>query len=194
MLVKFLSIPLFTLLLFVSIDSNAEIYPYVGFSLGESSTDDDCGDDSNLPEYYECEGTATANKIFGGVRLNKNIAIEASYMDMGKLTKTINNISRITAESKGTNLSLLGIIPASEFIEFFGKVGLLYWNTSTSGSGIIDGSVDDNGTDISFGIGLSLGNDRYAFRAEFERLNKLGDEYNPGGPITIGFIGGVIYF
>jgi hypothetical protein len=112
---------------------------------------------------------------------------------MGQMTKST-DISWVTAESKGTNLSLLGILP-SDFMELFGKVGLLYWDTSYSGSELVDGSIEDNGIDISLGIGFSFGNDKYAFRFEFERFNKLGNEYSPGGSIITNLsIGGVIYF
>lgn len=186
-----LSISLFIPLLLISANSNAEIYPYIGFSLGESASDENCETDP----YYSCEGTGTSGAIFAGARLNQNLAIEASYIDMGELSKS-NDTSWVTAESKGTNFSLIGIITTSSpFIEFFGKVGLLYWDTTISGSDLVTGPVNDNGTDVSLGIGVSFGLDKYAFRVEFERLNKFGDEYAPGGSIiTIFSAGVVVYF
>lgn len=185
---------LFILLLFISVNSNAEIYPYIGFSVGVSAADEECEDDA---PYYDtqCEGSGRSQKIFGGARLHKNYAIEASYIDMGRFSKSTDT-TWVTAESKGANFSLIGILTTrSPLVEFFGKIGLLYWDATITGSELVAGAVSDNGTDISLGIGASLGNDKYAFRLEYEGLNKLGDEYKPGGSrITVLSIAGVFYF
>lgn len=187
-----ISVSILFLLFFVSIGVNAEIYPYIGISFGVSAADEECEEDA---PYYDpqCDGDSSAQKIFGGVRLNKNIALEISYLDMGRLEKS-RNTGWVAAEPTGTNFSLIGVIP-SDFMEVFAKVGLMYWDATLSGSEIAGGSIEDNGADISLGIGFSFGNEKYALRAEFEMLNELGDEYKSGGArITLLSIGGVIYF
>lgn len=198
MLARFLSISLISMLLFISMDTNAEIYPYIGFSVGISAADEECEDDA---PYYDpqCEGNASGRKLFGGIRVHKYAAVEVSYMDMGEMTKTI-DMSRITAESKGTNLSIVGIYPVGDYqadsfnLEFFGKLGLLRWDTMiiNHASGT---SSDDDGTAPSYGIGASIGAEKIYFTLEFEVLNEINGEYSPGGStLTYASIGATYRF
>lgn len=198
MLARFLSISLISLLLFVSMDANAEIYPYIGLSVGISAADEECEDDA---PYYDtqCEGNASGRKLFGGIRVHKYAAVEVSYMDMGEMAKTI-DMTRITAESKGTNISIVGIYPVGDYqadsfnLEFFAKLGLLQWDVmvinNSSGA-----SSDDDGTAPSYGIGASIGAEKIYFTLEFEVLNEINGEYSPGGAtLTYASIGATYRF
>ena len=191
-----LSFSLFILLLLISVNSNAEIYPYIGASIGISAADEVCED-----AYYldTCEGDATGYKLFGGIRVHKYAAVEVSYMDMGELAKTL-DMTRITAESTGTNFSIVGIYPVGDYqadsfnLEFFGKLGLLLWDTTvinhTSGA-----SFDDDGKDLSFGIGASVGSEKIYFTLEYEVLNEINGEYSPdGSTLTYASIGATYRF
>jgi hypothetical protein len=197
-LARFLSISLFSLLLFESIDTNAEIYPYIGISVGVSAADEECDDDA---PYYDtqCEGNARGRKLFGGIRVHKYAAVEVSYMDMGELAKTI-DMARITAEPTGTNISIVGIYPVGDYqsdsfnLELFGKLGLLRWDTMVinHASGV---SLDDAGTDPSYGIGVSVGGENIFFTLEFEVLNEINGQYSPGGStLTYASIGAMYRF
>lgn len=190
-----LSDSLFILLLLISVNSNAEVYPYIGASIGISASDEECED-----EYPNtCEGNANGLKLFGGIRVHKYAAVEVSYMDMGELAKTL-DMTRITAEPTGTNFSIVGIYPVGDYqadsfnLELFGKLGLLLWDTTvinhTSGA-----SFDDDGTDPSYGIGASVGGEKLFFTLEFEVLNEINGEYSPGGStLTYASIGATYRF
>lgn len=186
------SIVLLMTLLFISAGSYAG--PYIGLSIGESAADEKC-EDIPYPYYLgTCEGIDDAGKIFAGIRYNENVAFEVAYLDMGELVKTINE-TRITAEPTGTNFSIVGIYPTEIFVEFYGKAGLLLWDTTVIRHEPGGSSVDDDGTDLSFGIGLSIRAEKYAIRIEYEELNEINGEYSPGGT-TLTFIsfGGDYYF
>lgn len=162
---------------------------YFGFGLGVPSADEEC-------DYhgYDCDGSDSSFKIYAGKRLHENVAIEASYQDLGKLRDREGTLTT-TAESEGINLSLHGIIPIEGIGYFYGKAGYMLWDTEYTRT---DSSVehsDDDGGDFTYGIGFAfLFSQKYDFRFEFERLNELGDEFVPGGDsITVFTFGGTIY-
>ena len=162
---------------------------YAGFAIGFSGSDESC-------DYYgyNCDGSDTSFRIYGGKRLHENLAIEASYQNLGKLRNERASYTTI-AESEGINLSLLGIIPVSDLDFFYGKAG--YMLSDTEYTRVENGTTvtSDESSDFTYGMGFAfLFSDRYDFRLEFERLNELGDEYVVGGSwITVFSVGGTIY-
>lgn len=167
-------------------------YPfYGGFGLGFSSADADC-------DYhgYDCDGDDISFKAYFGKRFNENLALEISFQDLGKLKDERGPITT-SAESSGINLSIHGIIPTGELGYFYGKIGIMAWETDytriESGSSI---TSDDDGSDFTFGAGFSFTfSEQYELRLEFERLNELDDNFTPGGDyITVLTVGGSINF
>ena len=183
---------LFVLLGFILLlSSNVAAAPYVGASIGISAADEDCEDEGQAPYVYECEGSTYGQKIFAGFTINQYSALEASYLDMGELSKTI-NATRVTAETKGTNFSIVGIYPLGGTMngKLFVKLGWLLWDTTVVDFSPTGGTVDDSGSDISFGIGASVGGEHISFRLEFEVLNEVNGKYSQdGSTLTFGSIG-----
>ena len=176
----------------LTISSNTLAQPFIGFSFGQATVDDAC---DGLPAGVSCDDSDRALKFFGGYKINKNAAFEASYIDMGEAVAT-DGIDTLTAEATAINLAVPGIIPASNTVDFFGKLGFAFWDAKVRASGTITGSLDDDGTDIMFGAGVNSGlTDQFALRAEFERFNNVGSETTTGeSSVTILSVGGVIYF
>lgn len=164
---------------------------YIGFALAFASADVSC-------DYYgyNCDGTDTGFKIYGGKRLHENFAVEIAYLDLGKLRKK--DFDRTTvAESEGVNLSLLGIIPTGEFGYFYGKAGVMASETTiTRTDEISRRETDEDSTDFTYGAGYAFTfGGKYDLRLEFERLNDLSDAYASGGDAITSFnLGGTIYF
>ncbi len=169
---------------------NNSVNPYYfGFGVGVPGSDEDCNDHG-----YDCDGSDTSFKIYGGKRLHENLAVEISYQDLGKIRDSEGTMVT-TAESEGLNLSLHAIIPVGDVGYFYGKAGYMFWDTEYTR---IDNGVehiDDDGGDFTYGIGFAFEfNQNYDLRIEYERLNELGDEFVPGGDaITVFTIGGTIY-
>jgi len=164
---------LITTLTIANITYGAE--PYAGFSLGQIKVGDFCDDFSSIPG-VSCEDTDTSFKVFGGAKINKNFAVEGSYIDFGELVAK-DNFDSFTAEITGFNISAVGIIPVSDSVDIFGKVGMLFWDLKLALSGTFNDSLSEDGNDISFGFGANFDvNDTFAIRAEFEKFNSIGKE------------------
>jgi len=163
---------------------------YFGFAIGFPSSGQQC-------DYYgyNCDGSDTGFKVYGGKQLHENVAIEISYQDLGRLRKDQVGFDTI-AESEGINISLVGMIPVGELSFFYGKAGYMLSDTRYTrvDSGGSTYSNDDSG-DFTFGAGFAFRFDhKYDFRVEFESLNDLNDDYIPGGDTVTSFsLGGTIY-
>ncbi len=164
---------------------------YFGFALAFPGSDEEC-------DYhgYDCDGSDTGFKLYGGKRFHENLALEVSFQDLGKLRDEEGPLTT-TAESEGINLSLVGIIPVSEVGYFYGKAGYMFHDTDYNRilNGVTESSSDDD-TDFTYGIGFAFTfSDKYDFRIEYERLNDLNDDFVAGGSSITSFsFGGSIYF
>ena len=120
---------------------------YVGAGFG--SSDDDVLDESD-----------TGLKVFGGYRFNKNVAVEAAYVDLGEFVDGFVEQSGLALEGEAT-------WPIGDKFGLFVKAGFFSWDVDV-------GSASDDGTDSTFGVGgkLALG-EKWAIRAEWERFSDI---------------------
>ena len=158
---------------------------YVGGSAGRASTDTGVTDTTGTASLDEDD---TAFKIFGGVNLNKYLAIEGFYADFGEASLSGNNGDTFTARgttytftANDVNLKLqgkaFGIAPVvgydvTEYFRPFAKVGIQRWD--------LDGSVNtsvgnfdysETGTDVYYGVGALISvAEGFGIRAEAERF------------------------
>lgn len=126
--------------------------------------------------------TDTAYKVFGGYRVNRHLAMEAGFTDFGNFSATRRIIApaagSVTSnvKSNGAHFDILGIIPASEQFEVFGRLGIIRTRTtndiSTTGAAVL--TVPAHSTDYNvsprIGVGAQLNFSRaLGLRVEFER-------------------------
>ncbi len=174
---------------------NAASYPYVGFSIGQATMEAACNESSGISG-VSCEDSDTSFKVYGGAKIHQNFAFEVSYIDMGESVIT-DNVDTLTIEAAGLNSSVFGILPASNNIDIFGKVGLMYWEAKKSSSGTFNGTIaSSEGADITFGFGANFGVSRtFALRAEFEKFTRVGGEQTTGeSDVTLITLGVALYF
>ena len=97
--------------------------------------------------------------VFG---INKNLDVEVAYQDYGETDDTYVDSFGDTINDKfstsALNVGLKGIAPFSDKLAFHGRVGLARWDTelkstdsSSPGQTL---SLDDNGVDIYYGVGV----------------------------------------
>jgi OOP family OmpA-OmpF porin len=164
---------------------------YLGFGLAFASADSDC-------DYYgyNCDGTDTGFKFYGGKRLHENLAVEIAFLDLGKLRDKAFE-STTVAESQGINFSILGIIPTGDIGYLYGKAGVMASeSTITRSDASGTRKNDEDSTDFTYGAGYAVTfGGKYDLRFELERLNDLSDDFVPGGDAITSFtIGGTIHF
>lgn len=112
--------------------------------------------------------------ITGGYKVNKNFSLETSYLDLGESEDDI--VPVWTIEVSGINLSAVGILPANDKLDIFGKVGIFIWDVTLDEAGT--GEIDsDDGTDISLGFGAAINiTDQFTLLAEYQKFDLDGDD------------------
>ena len=154
--------------------------PYLGFSVGQSDTDEDVA--AGLIDSGTVDGKDTGFKLYGGYRVNRHFALEAGYVDLGEVgyrgTFTGLPVTNGQIETSGLNLSAVGIVPIGQSFSLFGKVGLFLWEseaTDLTGGAPFRSTADD--TDVSFGLGASFDFGRnFSLRGEWERFEVAGSD------------------
>ncbi|GAC1328184.1 MAG: porin OmpA [Collimonas sp.] len=181
---------------------------YAGANVGESKAKiDDKGIANNLQgagftmNSITNDNRDTGYKIFGGYQINKNLALEGGYFDLGKFgfsattqpPGTLNGNIKI----RGLNLDLVGILPITEKFSAFGRIGMNYAEArdSFSGTGLVRVSnPSPSKRDLNYKVGLGLQYDvteSLALRAEAERY-RINDAVGHRGDIDL-FSVGLIY-
>ena len=131
---------------------------YAGASIGQATIDACDG-------FTDCDDEDTGWKIFGGWEFNRNVALEAAWVDFGEVSGSIGG-SAVSVETDGWTLAGKGVLPLTEQFGVFGKFGMIMWDAE--GSGAASG-IDDDGTDLIYGLGAQyLFNDRFVIVGEWE--------------------------
>jgi OmpA-OmpF porin, OOP family len=151
---------------------------YIGGSVGKSDFDDG----NAVPDLITSgtvDGSDTGLKIFGGYQFNKNLALELSYVDLGKASYSGTflgaPVTGGSVDTTGLNFSVVGILPLNPSFELFGKVGFFMWEAQARDTtGGVPFSGKEDGTDVSFGIGASYNiNKNLSVRAEWEQFKAV---------------------
>ena len=155
---------------------------------------------------------AVGFKLLGGYKFNRNFAVEGGYFHLGEFTYTAQTLptgsQSGSAKFEGLNLDAVGILPFTEKLSAFGRVGLTYvWTKDKfSGTGAVavlnaagvnsvgDPNPEEKEASYKYGLGLqydftpSLG-----LRGEWERY-RVNDAVGNKGDIDMYSIGLVYIF
>lgn len=107
-------------------------------------------------------------KVFGGYRYNKNIAVEVSYANLCDLEVSDISLGGVRSETSGYSLSAVGLLPVTEQIDLFAKVGAFIW--SVDGYSNAARMRGNDGSDMTYGIGTAYTFGLVTLRAEVERF------------------------
>lgn len=152
--------------------AQASAQGFLGGSIGQSDIDDEIT--SGLITSGTVDGKDTGWKIFGGYMFNRHFGIEGAYVDLGEVSYSGTfGAAPVTGgkiEVSGVNFAAIGSYPVSEQFSVFGKLGLFIWDAEASDTtGGVPFSATEEGTDLSFGIGVSYNFTRnLGVRAEWE--------------------------
>ena len=157
---------------------------YAGAGIGQSYVEED-----NIIGGADFDDEDFGFKVFGGIRLHENFAVEAAYLDFGETDDDSAGLFDIEVELYALALYGVGILPLSEQFELFAKLGVAYWDADADGiiifSGITFPVDDDDGVDLAYGIGASYAfTDQFAVRVEYEGVDV--DDLDTADLLTIG--------
>jgi len=167
---------------------------YIGGGVGQSTASNagGCSDLSGLFDPgFSCSSnnTSTGWKLFGGYQVNKYLAAEASYVNLGDFKISASGrIAAIQATATGSNkasgfsLDAVGTWPISEQFGLIGRIGLFAWtldSSATASSGGVTATASDKptGTGLDFGVGAKYDFARnLGVRAEYQRFQSIGND------------------
>ena len=123
---------------------------FIGASIGDSDLD-------------------TSLKLYGGQLVTQNWGWEAAYIDFGARTNRA-----VTTEASAVGVSLLGVLPLTQTVSGFGKIGVYYVDTEVSTPVSFR---SDSDIELGVGVGLRLAiNPQFSLRLEFESIGGEGGD------------------
>lgn len=134
---------------------------YIGLGLGQSEINQ-----GFFGEY------GNGYKLFGGVRVHKNLAIEAAYTDFGNPSENLFGVE-VEYEAWSVGAWAKGLWPVSQHIELFGKAGVAYWEADETSTvfGLPPTKTSWDGTDFAWGVGASFNYwDHVSIQLEYEDI------------------------
>jgi len=189
---------------------------YAGIGIGQSKVSDWLSKDDarDVQSAFEdgvgvlaFSGSTTASsddkdtgwKVYGGYQFNENLAVEASYLNLGKTTAQSSSTGRFFISGIGvvngslytkttgeaSAFTLDGVVKAdlAPWVDIFAKAGayrakldvkLTGGITGSAGSAEASDSMDDDSTGLHIALGADFNIiENVAIRAEWERLSKV---------------------
>ena len=125
-----------------------------------------------------CDERREAYKVFGGYRFGRHLALEAGYVDLGKVTATAGDAFTET-KPRGIAGHLVGAWPVADRLAVFGRLGFIHGDTKVTGS-LPTRNV--KGTELAWGLGAQLVLRRgFTVRLDWDRHRFA----TPGGRMTV---------
>jgi OmpA-OmpF porin, OOP family len=141
---------------------------YLGGGLGQSKFKEWCD-----PTLAACDDLDSAWKLFGGYRFNRYFAVEASYVDWGKVTATGATGARAAADQHSYGIAALGSLQIGPQFSVFGKLGLLRTEQETRRITPSPLTLKRKETELHYGLGVKYSVENWGLRAEWENTDKL---------------------
>jgi opacity protein-like surface antigen len=185
---------------------------YVGATAGSSLFHEDKSDFDNAMlaafsenGFFVTSGTSTLKKssfAFGGLigyQFIPEIALEASYTDLGKIryhstdivSGYFNAFADLDGKAKGPTVSVIGALPLSPQWEVYARAGIIFSKVTldatvslaqtTGSNGAGTASQSANSVDPLAGVGLAWKpTKQFKIRAEYTRYSNVGDKDKTG--------------
>jgi OmpA-OmpF porin, OOP family len=139
---------------------------------------------------YDVDRSSPSYKAFVGTQLHRNFGLELGYMGIGSFgarRDTAGPAGTLAAriQTSGLYFDAIGWAPIADRFALFAKIGILASDTRIAGSSTVAGLVAPNTkrreVNLKYGLGAQFNYNReIAFRAEWERINNLGNKNDYG--------------
>lgn len=130
-------------------------------------------------DYSSVDRASFAYKMVVGLQLNKYMALETQYADLGKVKSEFSNRGKDgknNFKAKGFGVNAVGILPLADSFKLFGKFG--YHSIKATQTGDVDSGSLKKGSK-SYGAGMLLGvTDNLEIVGEYETYRKIAKVKN----------------
>jgi OOP family OmpA-OmpF porin len=172
---------------------------YLGAGIGRASASDYCSGNSTGLLTINCDESDTSFKVYGGYRFTRHLAIEAAYVDLGKLNATgsfAGNPFSNSTEITGVTLQAVGIATLGDRFSLTARIGALFWDLNTATTlGPFHSSTGDDGVDIALGVGAQFKfTPHFGIRADLDYYPDLGNSSTGEETVTAVTVGVVFLF
>lgn len=155
-------------------DENAGFY--LGGGVGQFNAQiDDVDEVDEAVESWDDDDTAY--KFFAGYRLNKFLAFELDYINLGEPSGAVVPGFNVDASVDGFAPYVVATLPLGQWFEVYGRLGYFFYDATVGFENEIDGRVelDEESEDLVYGagIGANIG-ERLNVRFEYERFDLQG--------------------
>ena len=116
----------------------------------------------------------TAYKFFAGYRVNRFLALEVDYINLGEPSGAVVPGFNVDAAVDGFAPYVVGTVPLGPYFEVFGRVGYYFYDATVGTETELDGRAefDEESEDLVWGggIGANIG-EKFNVRLEYERFD-----------------------
>ncbi len=149
---------------------------YVGGGVGQFNAGiDDVDDVDDTVEGWDDDDTAY--KFFAGYRLNRFLAFELDYINLGEPSGAVVPGFNVDASVDGFAPYVVGTIPLGPYFEVYGRLGYYFYDANVGVENEIDGRAefDEESEDLVYGagIGANIG-EKLNIRFEYEKFDLQG--------------------
>jgi len=149
---------------------------YLGGGIGQFNAGIDNVSDVNdaIGDWKEDD---TAYKIFAGYRLNKILAFELAYVNLGEPSGDVVPGFNVDSSVDGFAPYVVATLPLGNFFEVYGRLGYYFYDANRRESSALNGEVKfkEESKDLVYGggIGANIG-EKLNLRFEYERFDLQG--------------------
>ena len=149
--------------------AHAEIGPYIGASIGETTFKDSEGFPNGLggTTHVHLDENDTGYKLFGGFMFLPFVGIEGGYVDFGDVSKNFGG-AKLDVSADGWEVFVVGNLPLGP-VDLFAKGGILSYDADVKAR--LNGTTVASGSDSdevgAYGVGAAVGLGGVKVRAEF---------------------------
>jgi len=146
---------------------------YLGGGVGQFNAKIDDVDqvDNTIDRWKEDD---TAYKFFAGYRMNRFLAFEAAYVNLGKPSGAVVPGFNVDQSVDGFAPYVVGTIPLGPYFELNGRVGYYFYDANMRQESVANGRVqfDEESNALAWGggIGANIG-EKFNLKLEYERFD-----------------------
>jgi hypothetical protein len=146
---------------------------YLGGGFGQFNAQiDDVDQIDNTVDNWDEDDTAY--KVFAGYRMNRFLAFEADYINLGEPSGAVVPGRNVDASIDGFAPYVVGTLPLGRFLELYGKLGYYFYDATVRQEDAVNGRVqfDEESEDLVWGagVGANIG-EKFNVRFEYERMD-----------------------